>query len=174
MDKATFDNVASILESNLHIPKSWFYNLNTFGVAELLTSTIGTLAIALNWNSEDREAFSKIIGSTAIVSTLSANPILLIVTLAALAKSFSDARREGNYTEFVEGLAKGGVVTGAVIATSSVVAGPVFVGLLAGLCAGILANKAMDNVSIVQIRDYLVVSFNTAIKNAKYSQNQSS
>ena len=28
-DKATFDNVAGALESSFHIPKSWFYELNT-------------------------------------------------------------------------------------------------------------------------------------------------
>ena len=79
-----------------------------------------------------------------------------VVTLAALAKSFTDARREGNYTEFVEGLAKGGVVTGVVIASASLVGGPVYVGLLAGICTGVVANKVMNRVDGAAIRDFVV------------------
>jgi len=163
-DKDTFDSVAGMLESNFHIPKSWFYDLNTINATELLTTSIGALALILNWNNEDREAFAKTIASTAIVSVLSANPILFVVTLAALAKSFTDARREGNYTEFVEGLAKGGVVTGAVIGTSSVVGGPVYVGLLAGICTGVVANKVMNKVDGAAIRDFVANYFNLAIE----------
>ena len=162
--KDTFDSVAGMLESNFHIPKSWFYDLNTINATELLTTSIGALALILNWNNEDREAFAKTIASTAIVSVLSANPILFVVTLAALAKSFTDARREGNYTEFVEGLAKGGVVTGAVIGTASVVGGPVYVGLLAGICTGVVANKVMNKVDGAAIRDFVANYFNLAIE----------
>ena len=163
-DKDTFDSVAGMLESNFHIPKSWFNELNAITATELLTTSIGALALILNWNNEDREAFAKTIASTAIVSVLSANPILFVVTLAALAKSFTDARREGNYTEFVEGLAKGGVVTGAVIGTASVVGGPVYVGLLAGICTGVVANKVMNKVDGAAIRDFVANYFNLAIE----------
>ena len=166
-DKATFDNVAGMLESNLHIPKSWFYDLNTINATELLTASVGTFALILNWNNEDRGAFAKTIGRTAIVSAIGANPILMLVTLAAMAKSFTDARREKNYTEFVEGLAKGGVVTGAIIATASVVGGPVYVGLIAGICTGVVANKVMNGVDGAAIRDFVVDSLNSAMERAK-------
>jgi len=163
-DKDTFDSVKDMLESNFHIPKSWFNELNAITATELLTTSIGALALILNWNNEDREAFAKTIASTAIISVLSPNPILFVVTLAALAKSFTDARREGNYTEFVEGLAKGGVVTGAVIGTASVVGGPVYVGLLAGICTGVVANKVMNKVDGVAIRDFVASYFNLAVE----------
>ena len=167
-DKDTFDSVAGMLESNFHIPKSWFYDLNTINATELLTTSIGAFALILNWNNEDREAFAKTIASTAIVSVLSANPILFVITLAALAKSFTDARREGNYTEFVEGLAKGGVVTGAVIAATAVVGGPVYVGLLAGICTGVVANKVMDNVDGAAIRDFVVVNLKSVMEGSEF------
>jgi hypothetical protein len=161
-DKATFDNVAGVLETNLHIPKSWFYDINTINATELLTASIGAFALILNWNSRDREAFSKTIGSTAIVSVISANPILMVFTLAALAKSFTDARREGNYTEFLEGLTKGGVITGAVIAAGSVVGGPVYVGLIAGICTGIVAHNVVNKLDGVAIREFVMDSFYSA------------
>jgi hypothetical protein len=165
-DKATFDGVAGMLESNLHIPKNWFYDLNTINATDLLTASIGAFAVILNWNNEDGEAFAKTVGSTTIVSVIGANPILMVVTLAALAKSFTDARRKGNYTEFVEGLAKGGVVTGAVIATASVVGGPWYVGLLAGICTGVVACKAMNKADGTAIRDFVVDYLNSAMERA--------
>ena len=164
-DKETFDSVAGMLETNLHIPKSWFYDLNTVNATELLTASIGAFALMLNWNGEDREAFAKIIGSTSIVSVIGANPILMVVTLASLAKVFSDSRRYGSYTEFVEGLSKGGLVTGAVIATSSVVGGPLYVGLLAGICTGVIASKVMNNVDGQAICEFVVDNLNRLSQN---------
>jgi hypothetical protein len=162
-NKETFDSVAGTLDSTFHIPKSWFYDMNTLDAAEALAGAIGVVAIAYNWNRDDIKAFSRIVASTGIASVLSANPALALVTLVALAKAFMDARRQGDYSEFVDGLAKGGIGTGAVLATMSVVGGPVFVPILAGVSAGILANKAMERVEVAPIREYLVASFDTAL-----------
>jgi len=164
-DKETFDGVAEMLESNLHIPKSWFYDLNTVNATELLSASIGAFALMLNWNNEDREAFAKIIGSTALVSIIGANPLLMVVTLASIAKVFSESRRDGSYTEFVEGLSKGGLVTGAVIATSSIVGGPLYVGFLAGICTGVIANRVVKKVDGSDIREFVVDNLN------RFSQN---
>jgi len=165
-NKDTFDSIARMLESNLYIPKSWFYDLNTINATELFTASIGAFALMLNWNEEDKKAFAKMIGSTALVSVIGANPILMMITLASLVKSFSDARRDGNYTEFIEGLTKGGALTGVVIGTSSVVGGPVYVGLLAGICTGIVANKVLNKVDGPAIRNFVVDTLNAAVKQA--------
>ena len=45
-DKGTFDGVAGALESTFHIPKGWFYDLNTYDAAELLGATVGAVALA--------------------------------------------------------------------------------------------------------------------------------
>lgn len=99
-----------------------------------------------------------------ISSIASANPALAVVTLVTLAKSFIDARQEGNYKEFIEGLAQGGVGTGAFLATAAVVGGPVWVGLLVGMCAGVVVHKYMDAIEINQINDFIEKSMKKTIE----------
>ena len=153
-DYETYHRVAEGLESNFHIPKSWFYDLNTYDAADLLGGAIGAVSLILNWNRADTETFAQLAGGMGLSSIMSANPLLLIVTVVALARAFHLARKSGEYTEFVDGQFKGVVGAGATIGAVSLVGiagGPWGVALITGLVVGILVNRAMTDVSVVQI-----------------------
>ena len=157
-DKATYDQVSGWLDANFNIPKDWFYDLNSYDAAELLGSAVGIVAVALNWNRADTEQFSRMAGSMGLASIVSANPLLMIVTVVSLAKAFHRARETGEYAEFVDGQLKGAAGTGATLAAVSlmgVVGGPAGGALLAGLVAGVLVNKATKNVSFTQIGQFM-------------------
>ena len=152
-DKETFDGVAGALESTFHIPKGWFYDLNTYNAAELLGGTIGAVALVFSWTRADTEAFAKMVGGMGLSAAISANPLLL-VTVVALARAFQKARQTGEYTEFVDGQIKGGIGAGTtltVVALVGVAGGPAGAALLAGLTAGILVNAAPKKVSMVEV-----------------------
>ena len=91
-------------------------------------------------------------------SVISANPLLMIVTVVSLAKAFHKAHETGEYAEFVDGQLRGAMGTGTTLAAVSLVGaagGPAGVALLAGLAAGILVNKATNHVSVTQIGQFL-------------------
>ena len=153
-DYETYHRVAETLETNFHIPRSWFYDLNTYDAADLLGGAVGAVALIFNWNRADTETFSKLVGGMGLSAVLSANPLLLIITVVALARAFHLARKSGEYTEFVDGQFKGVVGAGATIGAVSLVGiagGPWGVALIAGLVAGILVNQAMKDVSVVHV-----------------------
>ena len=153
-DQDTFDRVAGTLQSNFHIPKSWFYDLNTFNAAELLGGSVGAIALIFNWNRADTETFGRFVGSMGVSSALSANPLLLVVTVVALARAFQKAHRTGEYADFVDGQVRGGLVSGATLAAVGLVGvagGPAGMALLVALVTGILVSKATENVSIFQV-----------------------
>ena len=157
-DKATYDQVSDYLQSNFGIPKDWFYDLNSYDAVELLGGVVGVVATALMWNRADTEQFSTLVAGMGISAAMSANPLLLVVTVVALAKAFHKARQEGDYAEFVDGHLKGGIGAGASLAAASQVAvlgGPAGLALLAGLSAGILAHKATEKVSVRQIGQFM-------------------
>lgn len=104
-----------------------------------------------HWNRGDTEEFAKLVGGMGLSAVFSANPLLLIVTVVAMARSFHIARRSGEYTEFVDGQIKGVVGAGAIIGAVSLVGGPWGVALITGLVVGILVNGAMKDVSVVQV-----------------------
>ena len=157
-DKATYDQVAGFLESQFRIPRDWFYDLISYDASELLGGVIGVVATALHWNRADIESFSKLVGGMGVSAVMSKNPLLLIVTVVALAKAFHRAHHTGDYADFVDGHLKGGIGAGGTLAAVSLVGvagGPAGLALLVGLSTGILINKAMKKVSVVEIGQFM-------------------
>ena len=153
-DRETYRQVAETLETNFHIPRSWFYNINTFDAAKLLGAAVGVVAIIFSWNRADTETFSKLVAGMGLSAVLTANPLLLILTVVALGRAFHKARQTGEYAEFVDGQFKGAVGAGATLGAVSLVGvagGPAGAALIAGLAAGILAQYAVRNVKVVEI-----------------------
>ncbi len=174
-DKATYDQVAGSLKENFNIPKDWFYDLNSYDAAELLGGAIGAVALALNWSRADTEQFSRMAGSMGLASVISANPLLMIVTVVSLAKAFHKAHQTGEYAEFVDGQFRGSMGTGATLAAVSLIAaagGPVGTPLLAGLVAGVLVNKATKHVSVTQIAQFMAEQASVAATELKSNLTQ--
>ena len=153
-DPETYRRVAETLETNFHIPRSWFYDINTFDAADLLGAAVGVVALIFSWNRADTETFSKLVAGMGLSAVFTANPLLLILTVVALGRAFHKARQTGEYAEFVDGQFKGAVGAGATLAAVSLVGvagGPAGAALIAGLAAGILAQYAVRNVKVVEI-----------------------
>ena len=94
-DPATYDQVATYLQSNFGISRDWFYDINSYDAAELLGGVVGVVATALCWNRADTEAFGKLVGGMGLSAAMSANPLLLTVTVVALAKAFPQGACHG-------------------------------------------------------------------------------
>ncbi len=169
-DKATYDQVAGTLQSKFNIPTEWFYDLNSYDAVELLGGAVGVVALAFNWNRADTETFARLVGGMGVSAAISANPLLLVVTVVALAKAFHKAHQTGEYAEFVDGQLKGGAGAGATLAAVSlvgVVGGPAGAALLAGLAAGVLVNMASKNVSLVQVSQVMAQNVTAAATEAR-------
>ena len=170
-DQDTFHGLADSL-GTFGIPRDWLIDMVSYDAAELAGASIGIVAVALNWNNGDVEDFSKLVGGMGLSAAVGANPLLLIVTVVALARAFHTARKSGDWKEFTDGLAKGGICTGAVLLTTSLVGGPAVVVLLTGICVGIAANRATAKVSVVEIGHFVVgqvTSATTTKKSALHS-----
>ena len=154
-DKATYDQASAFMNSEFGIPKSWFYDLTSFDAPEVLGSAIGVLAVTLMWSRADAEQFARLAGGMGLAAALSANPMLLIVTVVCLAKAFSEAQRpEGRLGDVADGLARGtatSVTTLGAVALTSMAGGPAGLALLVGLVAGVVVGKLMSNVSVSDI-----------------------
>ena len=159
-DPDSYKAAADVLDSKFHIPKDWFYDINSYTAAEVLGATIGVVTVVLAWNRADTEAFSKIVGSMGVSAVISANPLLLIVAVVALARAFHKARHTGEYDEFVDGQIKGAVVAGSSLLVFALMgaSAPMFVVLISGIAVGILASKATENVSFVEIGKFIAVA----------------
>ena len=158
-DKETYDLVSGFLQSNFGISKDWFYDLNSYDAPELLAGVIGAAALILSWNEKDTEKFAKLVGGMGVSAAISANPLLLTVTIISLARAFHKAELADENEKAVDGLLKGGIGAGSALFAASQVAvfgGPAGMALLAGLSAGMLANRATKNISVVQLQQFVM------------------
>jgi len=146
MSRESYDNIATELNQIFGIPKSWVADSFTVNATELLASSLGILALSLNWNSKDIEKFGEIAASLGTAAAFSANPVLALVGLVSLARAFDKGRGKKAYTEVLNGIAKGGIGSGVVIAVSSIVGGPTWIGLVVGLILGIWVRKYTDRI----------------------------
>ena len=153
-DKATFDTVAQTLDSTFGIPKRWLYEINTYDAADLLGASVGVLSVLFAWNRADTEAFARLAASVGLSAAVSLNPLLLLVTVAALARAFHKARQGDTVEYLLEGGVKGAVVSGATLSAMALVgaaSGPVALSLLVGVTAGAVVSAATQNVSVVAV-----------------------
>ena len=153
-DKETYDQVSVYLQSQFSIPKGWFYDINSFDAVEVIGAGVGLVAMFFCWSRAESEQFARLAGGMGLSAVLSANPLLLIVTIAALARAFQVARLEGGSGDAVDGLFRGAGSAATSLASASAVAalgGPAGLALLVGLIAGILAARAVSRVSVVDV-----------------------
>ena len=153
-DKATYDHAASFLETRFQLSREWFNDLNSYTAAELLGGSIGILALVFQWNRADTESFSRMVGSMGMAAALSANPLLLVISVVAFARAFQRARLDGKYGDLLDGSARGAVVatlTIVAVAQVTTIGGPVGLSFLVSLVVGILASKAVSHVSVTDI-----------------------
>ena len=160
-DQDTFNGLTDSF-GKVGIPREWVIDMGSYDAAEVIGASVGVLAIALNWNSDDVEQFAQIVGGMGLSAVVGANPLLLLVTVVALAKAYHTARKTGDWKEFADGLARGGLCTGAVILVTSMVGGPAVVVLLTGICVGVVAQQAAERVSIVEIAQWMAIQVRDA------------
>jgi len=133
-----FEGMAATF-AKVGISTEWVADAATFNLEEILSCTIPGLAVLLRWNEATTGEFRKMIGAMLPTTLVSANPFVLILLVVALAKAFVASGKVG--TEGVAEVAEGGLLSGLVLATSATLAGPVWIGMVAGILLAMFARK---------------------------------
>ncbi|MDE0237537.1 MAG: hypothetical protein OXN95_09975 [bacterium] len=169
-DKSTFDSVAAALESKFGIPKAWFYELNTYDAADLLGGAIGVVSVIYRWNSADTEEFARLASTIGMSAAVSANPLLMVVSVVSIARAYNKASSADEFAELVDGSFKGAATSGASLAAVAVAGSAgasAGAALVLGVTAGVLAYKVSDKVSLVAIARFAKDHATVILANAR-------
>lgn len=143
-DKATFDAIAGHLSADYGIPVAWLKDMATFTATEVVGAAIAAIAVALNWSRADIERVTGLASSLAISTIAAASPFLAIVAVACLARAYQQASQPGaDLKAAAFGLAQGSAGSMTLLGVSALVGGPAWVGLVAGLGAGVAVHRGM-------------------------------
>ena len=144
----TYGKVAGGLE-RFGVSRKTFDDMITFDAAEAFGAMLASLALVFRWSKGDSLEFATILGSTSIAAAFSLNPLLACVSLAALAKSYQEARKDGaTRAELAKSAIKGANATAVPMVAMNVViaaGGPASVAVLASLLAGPTAATIAKN-----------------------------
>ena len=156
--KEGFDKTAKYLKDTYGIPSNWLYDIQTINLAELLGSLISMFAILFHWNKKDKEIFGDIASSLMVSGLIGGNPLVIIASLVTMARAYTLNNKKFTYNSFRTGIKKGGVGTGAFIATVYMISGPVWIGLVTGLVISIISRKYIGKISLKQISDWFIIN----------------
>ena len=169
-DKSTFDSVAAAMESKFNIPKGWFYELNTYDMADLLGGAIGVVSVIYRWNRADTEEFARLASVIGTSAAVSANPLLMVVSVVAMARAYNKASCADEFADLVDGSFRGAATSGASLAAVAVagsVGASVGTALVVGVTTGVLAYKVSDKVSLVAVARFAKDQATAILANAK-------
>lgn len=163
-DKVSYDKLASAISEKFFIKKSWLYDLQTVNLLEVFSSTLGVVALFFGWKKKDKEEFAELCASLGLAGAVGANPILLIISIVSLAKSYTQNK---NKNKFKSGTIKGFVGMGSFIMTASLFSSPL-IGIIVGLAVAVSVKKSLKKLDYQEVYEW----FKENIK--KYADNISS
>ena len=167
LSRDNYQTVAEALNKSFGISPKWTSDIASFNLVELFSTSLGVIALAMNWSKNDTEKFADYATSLGIAAGFSANPLLGIVALASLAKALGRKKNTANYSQLIKGVSKGGIGSGLILMASSLITGPAWIGLMVGLILGIYARKRVSGVSTDAISKWIRIIFSGATENLK-------
>ncbi len=135
MRPETYDSIADTLTKIPGVDRKYAYNLLSYDILELVSASIGIVAVLYQFNQQEYQALGSTLGSMGITSIASANPLLAVVIIASTAYSIKTGTFEAESAAKGAGIATLGFVVG------SMIAGPVLVELVVVMVVLAMANK---------------------------------
>ena len=149
-NKETYDQFASYLSKHFAIKKKWLLDIQSVNLAEVFGATIGVVALMFGWKKSEKEEFADLASSLLVAGVFGANPILLIVSLVSLAKSYT---RDKNKNKFKKGTLRGVLGMGSFIMTASLFSSPI-IGIIIGLIVAISLKKSLKKIDLSEIYEW--------------------
>ena len=133
------------------IPYKWIQDIKHLEFNELLSSSLGPLAIYFGWRKKQKEQFAEIASGTFSTSITHGDPITSLASISLLAYKFNKVKNKNNLRSLKWGVVKGGLSVGAFAATTKVMGFSVL-SFLIGTCAFFAVKKT---VSIFRLFEYM-------------------
>ncbi len=149
----------------IKVPQKWIVDIKNVEFNELLTSSIGPLALFFNWKKRHKEEFFEIASGSLASSFINGDPIGTITSIVVLAYRYDQSSNKQEMRNFKWGVIKGSASVSAFALTIKAM-GVSLLSFLVGLCIAMVVRKT---VSALRFFEYLkfVRSLNVKIPKLK-------
>lgn len=92
-DKSNYDKSAEWVSGTIPgANKNWFYDLHSFDVFEILSTSLGFIGVIFYLKKDDQKKLSEILGSMGIISIIAANPLMGLAVIATTAYAYKNKK----------------------------------------------------------------------------------
>lgn len=156
------------------ISKSWVNDFLQFNAPEVLGAFFAIVPFWLGWSKMDEEKFAEIAGSTIVAGIISANALLGLIALIAMARLFSKRRlQEVDVKKVVLKGGAGALHSGVVYTASAIIEGPAAVGILVGLVVVYgIRRYASSNMTHQEMVEYMTQLYSSHILTSIYANTE--
>ena len=146
--------ISSALHSTYTLPQKWINDIKHIEFNEILSSSIGPLALFFGWKKRHKEEFSEIASGVLASSFIHGDPIGSVSSIVILAHRYSKIKNKAEFNNLQWGFIKGTISVGAFALTTKFVSSSFF-GFMVALCVAGIIRKSLGYLKMLQYIKYL-------------------
>jgi|TARA_B100001964_G_scaffold222274_1_gene267044 hypothetical protein len=139
-----------LVEGLKTIPQKWIEDLKHVEYNELLSSSIGPLALYFGWKRRHKEEFAEIASGVLASSTVHGDPVGTVTAIVLLAYRYTKSKNKAELRNLKWGLIKGSVSVG-VFAITTKAMGASLISFLVAIC---IATAIRKTVGVLRLFEY--------------------
>ena len=143
-----------LVEGLKTIPQKWIEDLKHVEYNELLSSSIGPLALYFGWKRRHKEEFSEIASGVLASSTVHGDPVGTVTAIVLLAYRYTKSKNKTELRNLKWGLIKGGLSVG-VFAITTKAMGVSLISFLVGICIAAAIRKTVGVLRLFEYAKFL-------------------
>ena len=139
-----------LVEGLKTIPQKWIEDLKHVEFNELLSSSIGPLALFFGWKRKHKEEFAELASGVLASSFVHGDPVGSVTAIVILAYRYNKSKNRNELRNLKWGIIKGGVSVG-VFAITTKVMGASLISFLVAMC---IAAAIRKTVGVLRLFEY--------------------
>jgi len=139
-----------LVEGLKTIPQKWIEDLKHVEYNELLSSSIGPLALYFGWKRKHKEEFAELASGILASSAVHGDPVGSVTAIVVLAYRYNKSKNRNELRNLKWGIIKGGVSVG-VFAITTKAMGVSLISFLVGIC---IAAAIRKTVGVLRLFEY--------------------
>jgi hypothetical protein len=136
------------------IPQKWIEDLKHIEFNELLSSSIGPLALFFGWRKRHKEEFSEIASGVLASSFVHGDPVGTVTAIVILAYRYNKSKNKAEFRSLKWGLIKGGLSVG-VFAITTKAMGASLISFLVAICIAAAIRKTVGVLRLFEYAKFL-------------------
>ena len=151
---SNFTKSYELIEGLKTIPQKWIEDLKHLEFNELLSSSIGPLALFFGWKRRHKEEFSELASGVFASSFVHGDPVGTVTAIVVLAYRYNKSKNKAELRNLKWGLIKGSLSVG-VFAITTKAMGASLISFLVAICIAVAIRKTVGVLRLFEYAKFL-------------------